>query len=174
MSATLAPAVRTRGGVPHGCPLTIAEFEMVRGLADGKDQAQIACDSGRALSTVRTLLSTAYRRLGVSGGAQAVAHCCGHGWIGRGEPAINHLALSVGRLARAITSEEKSTLTAGERSYLHAFEDYLYARTDEDKYAARMRMDATARRSGITPHPERGRLELMDVLVSIVKSGWVR
>ena len=70
---------RRRGVDP--CPLTTAELAVVRGLAEGKVYKQIAEESNRSLSTIRTHLHNAYRKLDVYDRAQAVLLVSKHGWL---------------------------------------------------------------------------------------------
>jgi putative nucleotidyltransferase with HDIG domain len=87
-------AVRLRGlmcDLPHNqtdrrrgvdpCPLTTVELAVVRGLAEGKVYKQIAVESDRSLSTVRTHLHNVYRKLDVYDRAQAVLLAYKHGWL---------------------------------------------------------------------------------------------
>lgn len=175
MTAALAPASH-RGAVPSGCPLTVRELQTIQLIANGASRREAADRLGLQLSSIRTYLGNAYARLGVASASQAAVRCWREGWIqidgvhsGTGQ-----LAAAVNRLATAVVSEEKSSLSPSQRAYLHAFEDYLYARTDESRLAARRRMDQTARQARITPHPERPARELMDTLVLLTRRGWAR
>jgi putative nucleotidyltransferase with HDIG domain len=76
---------RRRGCDP--CPLTPAELTVMRLLADGKVYKQIALELDRSLSTIRTHLYNAYRKLGVYDRAQAVLLATKHGWLQSGTPA---------------------------------------------------------------------------------------
>jgi putative nucleotidyltransferase with HDIG domain len=75
------------GGVESGnrgttiSPLTERETNMVQQLAAGKVYKQIAVDQHLAVSTVRTHLSNAYRKLGVADRAQAVLLATANGWL---------------------------------------------------------------------------------------------
>ena len=62
-------------------PLTERETNMVQQLAAGKVYKQIAVDMHVAVSTVRTHLSNAYRKLGVADRAQAVLLATANGWL---------------------------------------------------------------------------------------------
>ena len=62
-------------------PLTPAETRALRGLAEGKVYKQIAADLGISVSTVRTHLHNAYRKLGAADRAQAVLLATERGWI---------------------------------------------------------------------------------------------
>jgi putative nucleotidyltransferase with HDIG domain len=62
-------------------PLTERETNMVQQLAEGKVYKQIAVDLNVAVSTVRTHLSNAYRKLGVADRAQAVLLATANGWL---------------------------------------------------------------------------------------------
>ena len=65
----------------HPSSLTPAEQRALRGLADGKVYKQIAADLGIAVSTVRTHLHNAYRKLGAADRAQAVLIATERDWI---------------------------------------------------------------------------------------------
>ncbi len=54
---------------------------MLRGLAEGKGYKEIALDQGTEVSTVRTHLHFAYRKLGVTDRGQAVLRATAMGWI---------------------------------------------------------------------------------------------
>ena len=84
----LEPEVSARRRLPPsrrpafvGCVLSPRELEALRLLARGFTYAQAAHELGCAQSTVRTLLQTAYKRLGTSTIAQAVALCAHVGWL---------------------------------------------------------------------------------------------
>jgi putative nucleotidyltransferase with HDIG domain len=63
------------------CPLTPAELAVVRGLAEGKVYKQIAEESNRSLSTIRTHLHHVYAKLDVYDRAQAVLLASKNGWL---------------------------------------------------------------------------------------------
>jgi DNA-binding CsgD family transcriptional regulator len=66
---------------PAGCPLTAHQFECVALLATGLTSKQIAAQTGRTPSAIRSHLHSAYVKLDCSGGAQAVATMFGAGWL---------------------------------------------------------------------------------------------
>ena len=70
---------RPRGMDP--CPLTTAELGVVRGLVEGKVYKQIAEESNRSVSTIRTHLNHVYKKLDVYDRAQAVLLATKHGWL---------------------------------------------------------------------------------------------
>lgn len=74
-----AAAARWRGG-PPGCPLTRCEYEVLTRAAEGLTPKQIARERGRSQRTILQQMHTAYRRLGVSGAAQAVSVLGRNGW----------------------------------------------------------------------------------------------
>jgi DNA-binding CsgD family transcriptional regulator len=77
--------------LPHGesgrsrsidpCPLTRSELEIVSLLAAGKTYKQIAYELDRKVSTIRTHLYNAYKKLGTADRAQAVLLATKHGWL---------------------------------------------------------------------------------------------
>jgi putative nucleotidyltransferase with HDIG domain len=62
-------------------PLSERELEVIRLLASGMAYKQIAAELGLSPSTVRSHLHRIYRRLGVSGGTQAVLVSTERGWL---------------------------------------------------------------------------------------------
>jgi DNA-binding CsgD family transcriptional regulator len=64
-----------------GCVLTRRELDALKQLARGLSYAQAARELGCSTSTVRSLLHTAYKRLGVSTIVQALAVCTDVGWL---------------------------------------------------------------------------------------------
>jgi putative nucleotidyltransferase with HDIG domain len=62
-------------------PLTRAQEQVLRGLAEGKVYKEIARDLGLSTSTVRSHCHGAYQRLGVSDRSQAVLQATARGWI---------------------------------------------------------------------------------------------
>jgi DNA-binding CsgD family transcriptional regulator len=127
-SAAVAARTQTR----HGCPLSPRELEAIQGIGEGLNYQQIADLTGRSPSTIRTQLSTAYQKLGVSEGSQAVLACVREGWI-----EVEGLSSSVDRalarveqllcqLVEAIEKRnETQPLTQAQRAYLASFESYL-------------------------------------------------
>jgi putative nucleotidyltransferase with HDIG domain len=75
-----APAAkRTEPTEPS--PLTERETEALRGLATGKALQEIADDRGSSVSTVRTHLHNAYKKVNAADRAQAVLIATEKGWI---------------------------------------------------------------------------------------------
>jgi putative nucleotidyltransferase with HDIG domain len=62
-------------------PLTRAQEQVLRGLAEGKVYKEIARDLGLSASTVRSHCHGIYRRLGVADRSQAVLQATARGWI---------------------------------------------------------------------------------------------
>jgi putative nucleotidyltransferase with HDIG domain len=62
-------------------PLTRAQEQVLRGLAEGKVYKEIAHDLGLSASTVRSHCHGIYRKLGVEDRAQAVLQAAARGWI---------------------------------------------------------------------------------------------
>lgn len=119
MKPTLPPAIANRDAVPADCPLTVNELNAIRALADGKIYKQIAGESGRSVSTVRTQLHTAYRRLGVSDRAQAVIVCERAGWLEDVLPEHRK-------------RKRADQVTHTQQLYLDAFQRWLRSNSDED------------------------------------------
>jgi putative nucleotidyltransferase with HDIG domain len=63
------------------CPLSRAELGVLRTLAEGKTYKEIAAESGRARSTVRSHLHSIYGKLGVNDRAQAVLLAAEKDWL---------------------------------------------------------------------------------------------
>lgn len=123
MKPTLPPAIANRDAVPADCPLTVNELNAIRALADGKTYKQIAFDTGRTVSTVRTQLHTAYCRLGVRDRAQAVIVCERAGWLENVLPEHRKRADQV---------------THTQQLYLDAFQRWLRSNSDEDHLEMRV------------------------------------
>jgi putative nucleotidyltransferase with HDIG domain len=75
------PGWRGRRAPSEPSPLSAREIEVVRGLAAGKVQKQIARELALSVSTVRTHLHNVYRKLGAVDRAQAVLIARDNGWI---------------------------------------------------------------------------------------------
>lgn len=63
------------------CPLTDRQIEVVRLLADGVTQAEIAQRLYLGLTTVKTHLAHAHQRAGTRSAAHLVATALRRGWI---------------------------------------------------------------------------------------------
>jgi putative nucleotidyltransferase with HDIG domain len=63
------------------CPLSRTELSVLRTLAEGKTYKEIAAESGRARSTVRSHLHSIYGKLGVTDRAQAVILASERDWL---------------------------------------------------------------------------------------------
>jgi DNA-binding CsgD family transcriptional regulator len=68
--------------VPHGCPLTSRQFQVLTLLCDGKTYKQAARELGVSLSTVRTHAHGIIRRLDVHDIKSAIAAMGRRGWWG--------------------------------------------------------------------------------------------
>jgi DNA-binding CsgD family transcriptional regulator len=156
------------------CPLTAAELEVVQLFGDGLGYKEIAARRGCSLSTVRSHLHSACGKLGVRRSAQAVLRCAREGWV-VSEPAQS-ASRHVGRLA-AVTEalvgavERRDGISVAQRDYLAAFEEMLYARSEDDKIVARFHMDqALAPVLGPTPVRPSGRVkrDLVELLASAI------
>jgi DNA-binding CsgD family transcriptional regulator len=156
---------------PGGCPLSAIELSAVELLAEGLAYKEIGARLNRSPSTIRTHLHHVYVKLGVSDRAQAVLAATRAGWID--SPDLDPYAQLTLRLARATEElcravRERSKLTGPQRAYLSAFDALLYARTDEDKIAAREGMQAALGvvlgDAGVPDRPRRQR-DLVELLV---------
>lgn len=106
-----------------GCVLSLREIEVVRQLARGLTYAQVADATGRRTSTVRSLVSQAKGRLGVSTLAEAVAICMQAGWLDVVDQDGQAVALADPRV------------TWAQRLYLEAFDQSLAAGDDPQEVA---------------------------------------
>jgi DNA-binding CsgD family transcriptional regulator len=107
----------------RGCILTRREFETIKALARGLSYAQAAEEVCCSTSTVRSLLQTAYQRLGVSTIAQALAVCTRIGWL----DVVPHDGELVHLADRRVTWAQ--------RLYLEAFDQALRAGDDANEVA---------------------------------------
>lgn len=71
--------------VPHGCPLTPGELEVLDLLADGMDYEQAAERRQCAVSTIRTHTNNIRGKLGAHSIAHAVSTMYRKGWYMRGQ-----------------------------------------------------------------------------------------
>ncbi len=111
----------TRAPAFTGCVLSASELQTVRQMARGHSYASAAHESHRATSTVRSLLHTAYARLGVVSIAQALAVCTQVGWLDE----VPHDGSIVERADRRVTWAQ--------RLYIEAFDQSLRAGEDPDE-----------------------------------------
>ena len=135
----LEPEVPARRRLPPsrkpafvGCVLTPRELATLRLLARGLSHAEAANELCCSRSTVRSLLHTAYRRLGASTITQALAVCHHVGWL----DAVPHDGKIVELADRRVTWAQ--------RLYLEAFDQFLRAganRTELER--TRVLRDAT-------------------------------
>jgi DNA-binding CsgD family transcriptional regulator len=68
--------------VPDGCPLSPRQFEVINLLCDGLSYHEAARRLGIAVTTVRSHVDAAHKKLGVRSTAQAVAMMGRSGWWG--------------------------------------------------------------------------------------------
>jgi DNA-binding CsgD family transcriptional regulator len=101
-----------------GCVLSPSELQALRLMATGLTYAQAAEQSGRATSTIRSLLHSAYQRLGVTTIAQALSVCSQAGWLDPVSGDGSVVALADRRV------------TWAQRLYLEAFDQSLRAGDD--------------------------------------------
>jgi two-component system nitrate/nitrite response regulator NarL len=81
LQSNLAREIRARGAAPDTPQLSGRELEIVRLSADGQSAADVAAKLHLSVPTVRSHLQTAYRKLGVSDRAAAVAEAMRLGLI---------------------------------------------------------------------------------------------
>lgn len=132
------------------CPLTAAELRVMELLKDGRSYQEIASETGRATSTIRSQLHSAYHRLGVKSSYQAVLECMRYGWLTwsqSGDP-IDAILLRIENLLRQLLSaadahyhQEENVLTPPQRSYLEAFDARVRAHTPSELADAQRAMD---------------------------------
>ncbi|MCU1614915.1 MAG: Bacterial regulatory protein luxR family [Frankiales bacterium] len=79
-SVTAALALRTPAPRP-GCPLTAKQLDIVRMLANGLRDAEIAVYAGVTRGAVRSHIGNATGRLGAGSRTHAVALCVAAGWV---------------------------------------------------------------------------------------------
>jgi len=134
---------------PRGeCPLTPAELRAVELLMDGLSYEEIAEHLGRATSTIRSQLHSAYHRLGVTTSYQAVLECVRAGWLtwSQVDPETATLSRVEDLLRRLIDAVESrrdpDALTDAQRRYLDGLDAHLRARTDEQRHLSRARVDS--------------------------------
>ena len=77
-----------RGGPAQDCPLTGRELEILRYVAMGKTNGQIAKALWVTEQTVKFHLSNIYRKLGVANRTEASRHAHLHQWVAPVEPAV--------------------------------------------------------------------------------------
>jgi DNA-binding CsgD family transcriptional regulator len=111
-------------------------MQTLRQMARGLTYSQAAGESHRSPSTVRSLLHTAYKRLGVSTISQALAVCTAAGWLDE-----------VPQDGAAVEFAD-NRVTWAQRLYLEAFEQSLRAREDPDE-VTRTRMLRRAALTGV-------------------------
>ncbi len=104
-----------------GCVLSPSELQILRQMARGLSYAEAARETRRSPSTVRSLLHSAYQRLGVSTIAQALAVCTQIGWL---DPVPQD---------GAVVESADRRVTWAQRLYLEAFDQSLRAGTDPDE-----------------------------------------
>lgn len=115
-----------------GCVLSPSELQTLRQLARGLSYADAAREAHRSHSTVRSLLHTAYKRLGVTTIAQALVICWQAGWLDE-----------VPRDGVVVELADRR-VTWAQRLYLEAFDQSLRAGDDveEVERTRRLREDA--------------------------------
>jgi len=71
----VGPAARRSAPVEAARPLSLRETEILRWLAEGKSNYEVACILGISAATVKNHLQRIYRALGVSNRSHALARC---------------------------------------------------------------------------------------------------
>jgi DNA-binding CsgD family transcriptional regulator len=115
-----------------GCPLTPSELHVIRHIASGLTYAEVAREMRLSTSTLRTHLSNAYGRLGVSSIAQALAACSQAGWLDE-----------VPRDGAAVEFADRR-VTWAQRLYLEAFDQSLRAGEDPEERERSQRLREAA------------------------------
>lgn len=125
------------------CPLTRAELSAIDGIVRGLSYKQMAAERTVSVSTIRSHIHSAYKRLGVIDGTQAALVCVGAGWVdppasgwvdhseSRTAALLQHVILALEELSRQVEREvERNGLTPAQRAYLDVFGTWLRARDD--------------------------------------------
>lgn len=81
-------------GMQPACPLTPRQLEILRAVAEGQTNAEIARKLWLTEQTVKFHLSKIYRRLGVSNRTEASRYALLGGWPGAAAPVNEHRVLS--------------------------------------------------------------------------------
>ena len=84
-------------GMQPACPLTPRQLEILRAVAEGQTNAEIASKLWLTEQTVKFHLSKIYRRLGVSNRTEASRYALLSGWPGTGGP-VHHRGVLSGAL----------------------------------------------------------------------------
>jgi DNA-binding CsgD family transcriptional regulator len=160
--------------------LTAAELRVLELLKDGRTYEEVAHETGRAVSTVRSQLHSAYHRLGVSTSYQAVLECVRAGWLSwSSEDPAQTILLRIEDLLRELVDvadahyrEEVEALTTTQRHYLEAFDARVRARTPTEVMRSQNTMDrafgSLLEQAGVS-RPNRQRPQhIVDRLISVV------
>jgi hypothetical protein len=115
-----------------GCLLSPCELQALRLMATGLTYAGAASETCRSTSTIRSLLHTAYQRLGVATIAQALAVCTHAGWLDA-VPADG-----------SIVDLADRRVTWAQRLYLEAFDQSLRASGDPEEVERTQRLREAA------------------------------
>jgi DNA-binding CsgD family transcriptional regulator len=115
-----------------GCVLSPSELQTLRQLARGLSYAEAAREAHRSHSTVRSLLHTAYKRLGVTTIAQALVVCWQAGW------------LDVVPRDGVVVELADRRVTWAQRLYLEAFDQSLRAGDDVEEVERTQRLREAA------------------------------
>jgi DNA-binding CsgD family transcriptional regulator len=133
-----------------GCVLSPSELQTLRQMARGLSYAEAARETHRSRSTVRSLLHTAYRRLGVSTIAQALTVCWHAGWL----DAVPQDGVVVEFADRRVTWAQ--------RLYLEAFDQFLQAGDDLEEVERTRRLREAALEGMYKEAGDAGRFPVAD------------
>jgi DNA-binding CsgD family transcriptional regulator len=149
-------------------PLHPVELETVQALADGLTYEQIAERRNRSVSTVRSTISRINLALGVSSSQQSVIICYRNGWLDDHE---EHYLVRLAAATEELTLLVKagSDLTTQQRAYLTAFDELIYARTDDEHITARVTLDAALGPTLGTEVLQSPKRDLVELLASYVE-----
>ena len=172
---------------PAGCPLTPAEYVVLRELAEGATCVQIAKRQERSPATIRNHASSIFRRLKVTTSAQAVLQAYEAGWLPHPSfeaqianvqesariAAIKVLAAYTRALMIAVRQRNERELSASQRAHLDAFDDFLFAHGDEERLDARARLTASVDQvlaeAGVSaPARDDGMHDLVEVMLRAI------
>ena len=123
---------------------------MVDLLKDGRTYEEIATETGRSPSTIRSQLHSAYHRLGVKNSYQAVLECMRCGWLtwSQMDDPTDAILLRIEKVLRQIVAvadahyqADGGALSPCQRSYLEAFDVRVRAHTPSEVVHSQLIMD---------------------------------
>jgi DNA-binding CsgD family transcriptional regulator len=131
--------IAERVAAPDGCPLSARQFECIDLLARGYSYRRIAQHAGIRVSTVRTHLQVAYRRLGVHKASDAAIAVLSAGWVDFVE-----------------TDWGDDRTTAAQSLYVAAFQRYTRDGSAKNRAEMTHMLRAMHFEAGKLPPPQRG------------------